>query len=112
MIKHKIVLVPFPFDDLSDSKVRPAICLTNSIGIFNHVIIAFISSKIPDTLLSTDLLMLKNESGFGQTGLSVDSVIRLHKMVTVPRSLIKRELGSIDEEMGLRVRSRINELFG
>ena len=111
MIKYKIVLVPFPFDDLSDSKVRPAICLTDSIGMFNHVIIAFISSKIPDILLSTDLIISKSENGFAQTGLSVDSVIRLHKMVTIPATLIKRELGSVDESMILKLRSRIKELF-
>ena len=29
MTKGKVVLVPFPFDDLSTSKVRPAVCLTN-----------------------------------------------------------------------------------
>jgi len=44
MIKNTIVLVPFPFDDFSVLKVRPALCLTSEIGKFNHVIIAFISS--------------------------------------------------------------------
>ena len=32
MTKGKIVFVPFPFDDLSSTKVRPAVCLTNPIG--------------------------------------------------------------------------------
>jgi hypothetical protein len=27
MTRSKIVLVPFPFDDLSTDKVRPAVCL-------------------------------------------------------------------------------------
>jgi len=31
MTKGKVVLVPFPFDDLSATKVRPAVCLTNPI---------------------------------------------------------------------------------
>jgi len=44
MIKNSIVLVPFPFDDFSVLKVRPALCLTSQIGIHHHVIIAFISS--------------------------------------------------------------------
>ncbi len=30
-MKHKIVLVPFPFDDLTANKVRPAVCLTDEI---------------------------------------------------------------------------------
>lgn len=44
--KYSIVLVPFPFDDFVSSKVRPALCLKNSIGKYKRVIIAFISSQI------------------------------------------------------------------
>jgi len=29
MTRGKVVLVPFPFDDLSAAKVRPAVCLTD-----------------------------------------------------------------------------------
>jgi len=36
MMKGKLVLVPFPFDDLSTTKVRPAICLTYPIGPHRH----------------------------------------------------------------------------
>ena len=37
MIKQSIVLVPFPFDDFSNTKVRPALCLTEEIGKYNQV---------------------------------------------------------------------------
>jgi mRNA interferase MazF len=57
MTKGKVVLVPFPFDDLSATKVRPAVCLTAPIGPHRHVILAFITSRIPATLLDTDLLL-------------------------------------------------------
>lgn len=40
-MQFKIVLVPFPFDDLSGKKVRPALCLTEKISNYNHVVIAF-----------------------------------------------------------------------
>lgn len=111
MIKYKIVLVPFPFDDLSDSKVRPAVCLTEPVGEFNHIIIAFISSKIPDTVLNSDLVVRKGDEGFTQTGLSVASVIRLHKMVTIPSYLIKRELGSLSESIIQKIKLKIKDLF-
>lgn len=42
-MKNKIVLVPFPFDDFTASKVRPALCLTNITGKHRHIIIAFIT---------------------------------------------------------------------
>jgi len=47
MTKNAIVLVPFPFNGFAASKVRPALCLTSEIGKYQHIIIAFISSKIP-----------------------------------------------------------------
>lgn len=47
MIKGKVVLVPFPFDDFSGAKVRPAVCLTDPVGTHRHVILFFISSRVP-----------------------------------------------------------------
>jgi len=111
MIKNSIVLVPFPFDDFSVSKVRPALCLTSEIGKYNHVIIAFISSKIPDDLIDSDLIIRKESEDSLGSGLIVDSVIRLHKMVTIPKILIKRQLGSINKTLEVDVSIRIRQLF-
>ena len=41
------MLVPFPFDDLSTSKVRRAVCLTNPFGPYRHVVLAFVTSRLP-----------------------------------------------------------------
>jgi mRNA interferase MazF len=89
MIKNSIVLVPFPFDDFSSTKVRPALCLTSEIGNHKHIIIAFISSKIPDDLIESDYIIRKDSDSWTGSGLAVDSVIRLHKMVTIPGNLVK-----------------------
>ena len=48
MTKYKVVLVPFPFDDLSSAKVRPAVCLSELIGPHDHLILAFITSPGAD----------------------------------------------------------------
>lgn len=111
MIKNSIVLVPFPFDDLSSSKIRPALCLTSEIGIHKHVIIAFISSKIPAEILESDFVIAKNTDSWAGTGLTVDSVIRLHKMVTIPKLLIKRKLGVINKNTETLVARKIKDLF-
>ena len=111
MIKNSIVLVPFPFDDFSVSKVRPALCLTSEIGQYNHVIIAFISSKIPDDLIDSDLIIRKETKDFSSTGLTVDSVVRLHKIVTIPKNLIKRKLGSVNSSVEVEIERRIRQLF-
>ncbi|MBC8485477.1 MAG: type II toxin-antitoxin system PemK/MazF family toxin [Bacteroidetes bacterium] len=110
-MKYKIVLVPFPFDDFSAAKVRPAICLTNYIGNYDHIVIAFISTKIPTEPLETDIIIKKGSVGFKQTGLIISSVIRIHKLVTIPKSIIKRELGQLDEVLQKEVEQKIKKLF-
>lgn len=86
-MKNKIVPVPFPFDDLSGTKVHPALFLTNSISAYNHVVIAFITSQLVKATENSDLPILISDHGFSQTGLKIDSAIRLHHLVTVPTSL-------------------------
>lgn len=111
MIRNKVVLVPFPFDDFTDFKIRPALCLSNFIGKYDHVVIAFISSKIPEEILATDILIKKGTDEFTGTGLIVDSAIRVHKIVTIPKHLIKRELGVINTYLQGEISERINRIF-
>ena len=111
MIKNKVILVPFPFDNFSTIKVRPAVCLTNTIGKYNHIVIAFISSRIPIEPLETDIIIKKKDISFKKTGLTVDSVIKIHKVVTIPKELIKRELGQLDEYLQTEVDKSIKKLF-
>ena len=111
MIKHKIILVPFPFDDFSTTKVRPAVCLTNEIGDHQHVIIGFISSQIPIKPTVSDIILKQKDSDFAKTGLAVNSVIRLHRLVTIPKELIKRQLGNLSADQQQEVNRRLKELF-
>ena len=112
MIKGKLVLVPFPFDDLSATKVRPALCLTGAIGLHNHVVIAFISSVIPDDLLTTDVLIDTSQTDFEVTGLRVTSVLKLHRLMTISGSLILRELGELPSALQPLVAAKLKLLFG
>ena len=96
MTRGKVVLVAFPFDDLSAEKARPAVCLTETLGAHRHVVLAFVTSRQPDDPLDTDTVLDPAHPDFPQTGLHVRSTIRAHRLLTVSSSLIKRELGSGD----------------
>ncbi len=111
MIKNSIVLVPFPFDDFSVLKLRPALCLTSEIGEQNHIIIAFISSHIPTDIIASDYIMEKENYLTKGSGLLVDSVIRLHKLVTIPKSLIKRRLGILHPVIAKELNQKLADLF-
>ena len=94
-MKGKIVLIQFPLDDLSSSKVRPAYCLTNQIGGYQHIIFALITSRIPENPLHTDIILRPESPDFMISGLRQSSAIRLDHLVTLRSSLIQRELGSL-----------------
>lgn len=111
MIRNKVVLVPFPFDDLSASKVRPAVCLTESIGPHGHVILAFITSKVPDDLLYSDIVLKSDSPEFTETGLKVTSTIRLHRFLTVSTNSLQRELGKLTVSTEQIIAERLRQLF-
>jgi mRNA interferase MazF len=111
MLKHKIVLVPFPFDDLSTTKVRPAVCLTDPIGPHNHLILAFITSRVPDSPLDTDLVIDSAHADFDATGLRVSSTLQLHRLMTAMQTLLRRELGVLSPTLQAQVNDRLCKLF-
>jgi mRNA interferase MazF len=110
-MKYKIVLVPFPFDDLAANKVRPAVCLTNIIGPHSHVVLAFITSRIKSDPLSSDVILSEHEPDFAVTGLKVSSTLQLHRLVTVGTSIILRELGVLTPSQQKTVKIGLRQLF-
>lgn len=111
-MKNKIVLVPFPFDDLTGTKLRPALCLTNSISAYSHVVVSFITSQVAKASEPSDLLILTTDSAFELTGLKVNSSIRLHRLVTIPTYLIQRQLGILPTTYQDDLKEKLNVLFG
>ncbi len=111
MTKNKVVLVPFPFDDLSTAKVRPAVCLTDPVGSHRHVILAFMTSKKPSDVLNSDLFLDPTRSDFGMTGLRGSATLRLHRLMTAATSLIQRELGILSAQMQSEVAARLRAVY-
>ncbi len=110
-MKNKIYLVPFPFDDLSGSKVRPTVCLTNPVGPYRHIVLAFITSRIPTNPLPTDLVIDSNDVGFAVTGLRVSSTLQVHRLMTATTSFLRRELGELSPRMQEQVEEQLKEMF-
>jgi mRNA interferase MazF len=110
-MKGKIVLVQFPFDDLSDLKVRPAYCLTDAIGDYKHVIFALITSRIPNTPLDTDVIIDLTHPDFALSGLRKPSTLRLDHLVTLRQSMIRRELGVLSLATQCKIAEIIDRLI-
>ncbi|HJX56435.1 MAG TPA: type II toxin-antitoxin system PemK/MazF family toxin [Methanoregula sp.] len=95
-MKAKIVLIHFPFTDLTNSKLRPALVLHES---EHDVVVAFISSKVPVYLQDSDFLVSMDHPSFLSTGLKVSSVIKFDKIATIAKDLIEGEIGEISRDL-------------
>lgn len=104
MKKGKIVLIPFPYTDLSSSKRRPALILLER---KDDVVVAFISSRIPSIIEKSTIPIEKNHKEFLSTGLKTNSALYLDKIATIAKNLILGEIG----EIGKKIKSTINKNF-
>jgi mRNA interferase MazF len=91
----EIYLSNFPFGDTAGMKLRPVLCLTGPIGTAPEVLVAYISSIIPQQLLHSDIILDPSDPQHTSTHLKTRSVLRLHKLATVHQTSITRRLGTI-----------------
>lgn len=109
-MKYKIVLIRFPFDNLVESKLRPALCLTDTLSKHNQIIFAAISSNLNNATEFTDIVILLANSK-GETGLKVDSVLKTHKLVTATEDIIEKVIGILPESYYLQLENMLMEIF-
>ncbi len=83
-----IVLIPFPFTDLTGNKLRPALVLVSG---KNDVTVAFITTQIR-WKEPNDVTLNPTE----QNGLKQESLIRLAKLATIDSDHVDGILGEID----------------
>jgi len=89
-----IVLVPFPFTDLTSLKVRPAVILSSK-PVHDDIVIGFISSVMPQSIGEMEFSLRISHPDFSATGLKRDSVFKMNKLLTIHRALVLRRLGQV-----------------
>ncbi len=87
MKKGDVVLVSFPFTDLSGSKLRPALVLAES---NQDVVVAFITSQ-SKWFDEFSIKIVASEIN----GLKIDSLVRLNKITTLDKNLVFGKLGNL-----------------
>lgn len=92
LVKGDVVVLPFPFSDLSASKKRPALVISPLEG--EDLILCQITSQLRRDKYS---IVLTNFD-FKQGNLKVESNIRPNKLFTAEKSLIQYKIGSIKDK--------------
>jgi mRNA interferase MazF len=101
----EVVLVPFPFSDLSQSKVRPAVCLADA-GRGDWVLCQITSSPYGDPAA-----VPLGGADFGSGGLLVASFARPGKLFTAHAALMVRSVGVLNPGAFSRVLSAVVALL-
>ena len=103
MHKGDIVLIPFPFTDLSGNKLRPAVVLAVT---SLDVTVCFITTQL-QWQETTDILLQPT----GLNGIKKPSLIRISKIATLDKSMAIGKIGSLDKNELVQLNSKLKELL-
>lgn len=101
-----VVLIPFPFTDLSATKTRPAVVVSSAIyhSVRPDLLLAYVSSQISRAAPPIDYIL----SGWQQAGLLKPSFVR-PKVAAIEPALIVHQVGQLSardmDEVDRRLRT-------
>ncbi len=107
MPRGAIVLVPFPFTDLTGHKVRPALVLYSQNG-GEDCIVAFISSNQQRKMGMYDVAVTPTKLN----GIKLPSIIKVNKIATLQKKIVLGEIGDLEPDTLLKVGSVLKKLLG
>lgn len=102
----KIILIPFPFAELTDIKVRPAIVISKTRDKFGDLILCAVSSIVPDQLTSAEIIVTPNSIN----KLRVRSVIKIDRLITLKKENVIAELGVLSAEETDQFKAKFRQL--
>lgn len=106
-----LVLVPFPFTDLSTVKRRPALVVSPN-RLHQHlddVILVAMTSKVPSPLGEFDVPLDSRDMAVGH--LPKLSVLKSNKIFTCHRALVLKRFGRLQDKSLARILGCLRRLF-
>lgn len=80
----KIVVVDYPFTNLAQTKIRPAVVVTTTNDKYKDVVLCLISSVVPHKLNKGEILLQPNTIN----NLRAPSIIKVYRIATVQQNKI------------------------
>lgn len=111
MNPDEIYLASFPFGGSPGMKLRPVLMLTGPLGSVPEVLVAYISSVIPSTVLPSDIVVDPNATEHASTNLKTKSIVRLHKLATIHARNVVRYLGRLSSATTTEVDDKLRKLL-
>ena len=105
----EIVIVPFPFSDLSSIKQRPVLILSNNID--NEKADDIITCGITSNLRDQHHSVLIDNINLDRGNIPVRSRIKVDKLFTLDKKIIKKRLAKINKKTFYDVKSEFLRLL-
>jgi len=93
---------------IETSKERPALIIYKE---KKQIVVAYISSVLPDLLNPADVLILRTDASFNSTGLDTSSVIRLGVLVTIKLNDVIGWYGLADDALRKEINTKLSACF-
>jgi mRNA interferase MazF len=104
-VKGDIVVLPFPYSDLSASKRRPAMVLTDLTG--DDIILCQLTSQF----VKDNYAIALDSSEFKKGSLNKPSNIRPNRLFTAEKSIITRKVGTVKPEVFEKVVDKLCKII-
>ena len=108
-MRGTIVLVPFPFTDLSSRKKRPALIVSPDDFHEEDLILCAVTSRVPERLSEWEVSLGARDMVEGY--LPKTSIVKVGKLFTMHRSLVAGGFGSVKGEKLGEVLAALTKLF-
>jgi len=105
LVKGDVIVLPFPFSDLSASKKRPALVVATLAG--DDIICCQITSEAR----SDEYALILNNNDFKAGSLQQASMIRPNRIFTADNSIINYKVGVLKEKKVKEVEEKIVKIF-
>lgn len=105
----EIVLIPFPFTDLTTSKQRPVLVLSKTQ--YNRNSRDFISCGITSNIKDEECSVIIDQEDLTSGFLPAPSRIKVDKIFTLEKSLAIKSIGKVKTEVWKKVRNELVNLF-
>lgn len=76
-----IILIPFPFAELTNRKVRPAVVITETADKYKDLVVSAISSVVPSTISHREIILRPGKVN----NLRSDSVVKVDRIVPLKK---------------------------
>lgn len=103
-----IILVPFPFAELTNKKVRPAVVVCETTDKYRDLVVCSVSSVLQTVLSENEILLHPDK----MNNLRAISVIKVDRIFTVKRHDVIANIGELDTKTLKAFKEKFQKLAG